>query len=162
MILKLPEKKKENIRSALFLLLLISGLCVTAALFLSLGKLSALHRQADEIRETMTEWQEKAKFINGKVYRPVLAEQIDAVSSDIFHAVEVHHLELIAYQSLHHSPEETEFQTFSLSVKGSYANSIAFLEDFRAKDALITIMSMTMYPLEENIQTDLRYRVYIK
>lgn len=162
MILKLPEKKKENIRSALFLLLLISGLCVTAALFLSLGKLSALHRQADEIRETMTEWQEKAKFINGKAYRPVLAEQIDAVSSDIFHAVETHHLELIAYQSLHHSQEETEFQTFSLSVKGSYANSIAFLEDFRAKDALITIMSTTMYPLEENIQTDLRYRVYIK
>lgn len=162
MILKLPEKKKENIRSALFLLLLISGLCVTAALFLSLGKLSGLHRQADEIRETMTEWQEKAKFINGKAYRPVLAEQIDAVSSDIFHAVETHHLELIAYQSLHHSQEETEFQTFSLSVKGSYANSIAFLEDFRAKDALITIMSTTMYPLEENIQTDLRYRVYIK
>ena len=162
MILKLPEKKKENIRSALFLLLLISGLCVTAALFLSLGKLSALHRQADEIRETMTEWQEKAKFINGKAYRPVLAEQIDAVSSDIFHAVEAHHLELIAYQSLHHRQEETEFQTFSLSVKGSYANSIAFLEDFRAKDALITIMSTTMYPLEENIQTDLRYRVYIK
>ena len=162
MILKLPEKKKENIRSALFLLLLISGLCVTAALFLSLGKLGTLHRQADEIRETMTEWQEKAKFINGKAYRPVLAEQIDAVSSDIFHAVETHHLELIAYQSLHHSQEETEFQTFSLSVKGSYANSIAFLEDFRAKDALITIMSTTMYPLEENIQTDLRYRVYIK
>ena len=162
MILKLPEKKKENIRSALFLLLLISGLCVTAALFLSLGKLSALHRQADEIRETMTEWQEKAKFINGKAYRPVLAEQIDAGSSDIFHAVEAHNLELIAYQSLHHSQEETEFQTFSLSVKGSYANSIAFLEDFRAKDALITIMSTTMYPLEENIQTDLRYRVYIK
>lgn len=162
MILKLPEKKKENIRSALFLLLLISVFCVTAALFLSLGKLSALHRQADEIRETMTEWQEQAEFINGKAYRPVLAEQIDAVSSDIFLAANVHHLELISYQSLHRSQEETAFQTFSLSVKGSYTDSLAFLEDFRSKDALITIMSTKMYPVEGNIQIDLRYRVYIK
>ena len=163
MILGLLVKQKSRIYSGLFLLLIISGVCATAALFLSLGRLSTLHRQTNEIRATMTEWQEKAVFINGQMYRPVLAAQIDSVSSDLFVAAETHHMELVSYQALQRSNhDDTAFQTFTLSVKGSYTDSIAFLENFHAKDALITIMSMKMYPVEGDIQTDLHYRVYIK
>lgn len=163
MIFGLLKKQKSRIYSGLFLLLIISGFCVTAALFLSLGKLSTLHRQSDEIRATMSEWQEKAEFINGQRYRPVLAAQIESVSSDLFVAAETHHMELVSYQAMQRgSHDDMAFQTFALSVKGSYTDNIAFLENFHAKDALITIMSMKMYPVEGNIQTDLRYRVYIK
>ena len=154
---------QSYIRAGLLLLLLIGGCCMTAALFLSLGKLSTLYQQAAEIRATMTEWQEQAAFINNQTYRPVLSEQIEAVSSDILFAVQAHQLELVSYQSLHSSgEEEAPFQTFTLSVKGAYANNITFLEDFRAKDALVSIMSIKMYPVDGYVQTDLRCRIYTK
>ena len=154
---------QSYMRVGLFLLLLIGGLCMTAVLFLSLGKLATLQQQAAEIRAAMTAWQEQAAFINKHIDRPVLPEQIEAVSSDILSAVQAHQLELISYQSLHRSDEEeASFQTSTLSVRGSYANSITFLEDFRAKDALVSIMSIRMYLVDGYVQTDLRYRIYTK
>ena len=49
-----------------------------------------------------------------------------------------------------------------LSVRGTYTDTLSFLEDFRAKDALITIASVKMYPVNDQIETEVCYRVYLK
>lgn len=149
---------------------LFGGLCVLLAAVL--GKqchnLYAMRQTNQTIGQTLTEWQDLAPTINREKLRPVDADQLDDVTANLMVNAQAHRLGIIYYgdakQQPSYSSEEAESSSrlYHLSVQGAYADCFAFLRDFHAKDALMTVVTMDAYPVQDKIQMDLRYRVYIR
>ena len=110
----------------------------------------------------MEKWQEQADYINAQNYRPVHAEQLDTVAAELLGRIPAHNMGMISYHVLNQQNGKKEYQAYVLSVRGTYTDTLSFLEDFHAKDALITIASVKMYPVNDQIETEVCYRVYLK
>ena len=111
---------------------------------------------------TMQKWEEQADYINSQYHRPVREQQLDAVAAELIGTIPAQNMELISYHVLNRQSGKREYQSYVLSVRGSYSDTLSFLENFRASDALLTIASVKMYPVNDRIEADVCYRVYLK
>ena len=142
--------------------IVFAAIVVTVAFFCCYVSFRDLHAKSDEINDTLNRWTSNAAYINNQSYRPVLPEQVDTVSADIFNAVLEHRLGLVSFNTLPRRDTSDSYITYVLSLRGTYADTLSFLEDFHSKDALITIMELHMKPDGDQILTELSYRVYTK
>ncbi|MFC2741962.1 MAG: hypothetical protein ACFN1I_00840 [Selenomonas artemidis] len=142
--------------------IVITVIVVTVAFFCCYMSFRDLHAKSDEMNDALSRWASNAAYINSQSYRPVLPEQVDAVSADIFNAVLAHRLGLVSFNTLPRRDTSDSHITYVLSLRGAYADTLSFLEDFHSKDALITIMALHMKPDGDQILTELSYRVYTK
>lgn len=141
--------------------IVIAAIAVTIAFVCCYMSFRALHLKSDEMNDALNRWASNAAYINGQRYRPVLPEQVDAVSADIFNAVLEHRLGLVSFNTLPRRDISDSYITYVLSLRGAYADTLSFLEEFHSKDALITIMELHMKPDGDQILTELSYRVYV-
>lgn len=142
--------------------IVFAAIVVTVAFFCCYVSFRDLHAKSDEINDTLNRWTSNAAYINNQSYRPVLPEQVDTVSADIFNAVLEHRLGLVSFNTLPRRDTSDSYITYVLSLRGTYTDTLSFLEDFHSKDALITIMELRMMPDGDQILTELSYRVYVK
>lgn len=146
---------------------------LTVVLFLavlSLGSKAALsYRAAQDIRQqtqdmqnTIKEWQQQSEIINHEKYRPVKANQVDTVNSDILFKMQGNKLSITDYKAVAGNTKDTTSRTFELTFEGEYADAVRFLSDFHSRDALINLVSMKITPQNGKVRGTIRYRIYTK
>ena len=151
------NREERRVRIVVCIAVLVSLMvCV------SLGVAYHKRMKVQDVHATMEKWQEQADYINAQNYRPVHAKQLDAVAAELLGRIPAHNMGMISYHVLNQQNGKQEYQAYVLSVRGTYTDTLSFLEDFRAKDALITIASVKMYPVNDQIETEVCYRVYLK
>lgn len=120
-------------------------------------------QKTESMHKTIDEWKQKVSIIEQEKLRPVAVNQIDSVNSDILFALQANKLVLNDYQAVYDTDsEKNNYRTFILKVSGQYQDIVKFLMNFKSKDALINILTISMQSRQGFINADLRYRVYTK
>lgn len=154
----------------LMVALVVSGLSIfavvsmTGRVYLAYDHQQQINAQSSEMRQTIKDLSGQADEINKQKYRPVEEKQVPSVQSDIMLAVQSHQLQLTALKPLSAEKKAGKSQTFELHVVGTYEQTMAFLQNFHARDALIDIFKIGFKPDngKGTIETDLVYRIYVK
>ena len=153
---------------------LVLGIALAAALavgaVLASGQLVISYQDAQEtekkissMKSSLKEWKEKEETVNRAPLRPVAADMVDSVQSKIILSVQGHELQLVGCRAMTVDKKNaSHMRTFELSTKGPYEKTVQFLQEFRADKALITMDSLEMKPDKANIETTVRYTVYVK
>lgn len=148
---------------AVTMLLFVITLFMGSKAVLSYQEAQEIKAQTAEMKAAISNWQNKVNIISKEKLRPVDTEQIDNVNSDILIAISVHNLALEDFKANKASGKEDEpYQQFHIKVGGQYAAVVKFLLDFHAKDALVSIMNVSMSSSQGLIHADITYRIYIK
>lgn len=153
-------------------LMLLSIVSILLALLIVLmaGKTTSAYQHAQEVqkkiadmKQEISDFEQKAKIVNESEQRPVTASQIDKVQSDLVLAVRASDLTLLDYKIVGGARGKNQnFQPFEMSIRGEYANVIRFLQNFRSKDALIRLAFVSLKPTNGLLEAKLVYRIFIK
>ena len=84
---------------------------------------------------------------------------------NLIFSAQANHLELITLKnlSLQDNMEKEHGKSFEMNLLGSWADTVAFINGFSAKDALIAIRKVRFTPESDGkIKTTLEYKVFIK
>lgn len=131
--------------------------------FITYKTAKEIQQKTESMHQTIDEWKQKVRVIEQEKLRPVAVNQIDSVNSDILFALQANKLVLNDYQAVYDTDsDKNKYRTFILKVSGQYQNVIKFLINFKSKDALINILTISMQSRQGIINADLRYRVYTK
>jgi len=160
----LPDfwKGKDMILSILLLIFL------SVVVLAGGGKFTLAYQTATEIRQQiidmntfLDEYNQKVIQVNQAVYRPVKAEQVDNVQSNILLALQQYKLDLIGFKNV--QTEKTEVgKVYELTFQGSWESTVHFIENFHVRDALISIKDMKMSEEKGIVKTVLQYKIYTK
>lgn len=166
-ILKSPVVRKNN---SIMAVLALSGVCIfgvvtlSSQVYLAYNHQQEIQQQSNEMRTTIKKLSEEAEIINKMDYRPVEEKQVPNVQSDLMLALQSHQLKIGSLKEVSAGGKKSKHKTFDLRVNGTYEQTMAFLQNFHARDALLSIFKLSMKPVSGKglIETDLVYRVYVK
>ena len=167
-ILKSPAVRNSR---GLMAALVVSGLSIfaivsmTGRVYLAYDHQQQINSQSAEMRQTIKTISPQPKDGNDQKYRAGEATQVPNVQSDIMLAIQSHQLQLKEMKYLKSSDKkEGKNQTFEMHLIGTYEQTIAFLQNFHSRDALIDVFKLGMKPEKGKgtVETDLIYRVYVK
>lgn len=148
----------------------VTGVLVLATLFgtskavLSYQQAQNVKQQTVEMQKTISDWKEKVNFLEDQTYRPVNPDQVESVTSDILYAVQGHNLKLDDYKVIARTQSKDKkatYRDFTMSISGTYQDTVSFLQMFRARNALVHIISLKLAPQNGAIKTTMQYRVYV-
>lgn len=148
--------------AVLLLALVFSVSFGTSKLVLSYQTAQDTKQQIASMNNFLEEWTKKTALLNHAAYRPVKAEQVDNVQTNLLMALQVNQLDLTGFKSVPATGKNEDCRTFEMEFAGAYESTIHFLEDFHAKDALISIHSLKMESNKGKIKTSIQYKIYIK
>lgn len=121
--------------------------------------------QMNTITKYIESYNELAGKINNAKYKAVLEEQLDSVQSEIIMQVQANNLHLIKLNSSgkNENVKKIHGKTYELTVLGSWSDTFHFIDQLKARDALISERYVSMKPDKTGqIQTIIEYKVYIK
>ena len=150
---------------AVSFLLFIVMIFVFSRAVISYNNAQSVLAENRQMKETINKWKEQVAFINEQDYRPVQRDQINNVTSDILVLVQVYNLSLADFKASNITgtkDKKDPYQTFTMKVSGQYADVVKFLMNFKAKDALVSLMSIEMTSQGNVLTANLNYRIYIK
>ena len=148
----------------------VSGILVLATLFgtskavLSYQQAQHVNQQPVEMPKTNSDRKEKVNFLDDQTSRPGKPDEVESVTSDILYAVQGHNLKLDDYKIMARTQSKDKkatYQDFTMSVSGTYQDTVSFLQMFRARNALVQIISLKLAPQNGAIKTTMQYRVYV-
>jgi len=153
---------KDAIGYIIISVILILGIILTtSSLLLSYQTASSTEAQVMSMESYLKDWTEKTAVLNQSQMRPVKETQVDDVQTNILINLQVYRLNLTKFNTLANNKNEKN-RSFELEFEGSYEATIQFLQNFHAKDALLSITNLTMEPVKQNIKTTMQYKVYVK
>lgn len=117
------------------------------------------------MRTFVNNYNQSVKELNNEPYRAVASDELDDVQSNLIFSAQANHLELITLKnlSLQDNMEKEHGKSFEMNLLGSWADTVAFINGFSAKDALIAIRKVRFTPESDGkIKTTLEYKVFIK
>ena len=150
------------------------GIIATSLLLITLGGFSTansyreslvIQQQEEEMRTFVNNYNQSVKELNNEPYRAVASDELDDVQSNLIFSAQANHLELITLKnlSLQDNMEKEHGKSFEMNLLGSWADTVAFINGFSAKDALIAIRKVRFTPESDGkIKTTLEYKVFIK
>jgi len=160
---KVRQSRSAMISVSLTLVLLVGFALTSSQTVISYNKMQEIDSRNNEMRQTIKDWETKVSYINKQEYRPIAEDMTGAVTSDILVSAQNHGLAMTDFKAAMPNQKKDSYErTYTLSLSGSYENTVAFLTTFHARDALINILSLKMQPQNGIIQTQIKYRIYIK
>lgn len=160
---KVRQSRSAMISVSLTLVLLVGFALTSSQTVISYNKMQEIDSRNNEMRQTIKDWETKVSYINKQEYRPIAEDMTGAVTSDILVSAQNHELAMTDFKAAMPNQKKDSYErTYTLSLSGSYENTVAFLTNFHARDALINILSLKMQPQNGIIQTQIKYRIYIK
>lgn len=135
---------------------------VSSNLLLSYQTAMETEEQIASMHSFLKEWTEKTTVLNNAEYRPVQVMQVDSVQTNLLLALQANQLELVGFKAVPSPKKDDNYHAFEMEFTGPYEVTVHFLENFHAKDALISIHYLKMEPNKGKIKTTIQYRVYIK
>lgn len=157
----LLEHKDLLVCFAVLLVLIFVTLFATSHLLIATNERQTKEQQIVTMTNYLNQWKEKSARINSATMRPVDASQLDSVQTAVLFNIQSNQLSLSTLR------EETGKNTqngksYEMEFEGAYPQVIQCLEHFQAKDALISIESLSMSQRQGKIQTKMTYKVYTK
>lgn len=138
---------------------------LSSQVYLAYDHQTQVEQESMKMRDTIKKLSEEAESINKQEYRPVEEKQVPNVQSDLMLALQSHQLKLDDLHAISAGgSKKVKHKTFEMKFSGSYDQTIAFLQNFHARDSLISIFKLNMKPEsgKGTISTDLVYRIYVK
>lgn len=148
-----------------YTVVIVTLICVvsfmTSSLVMSYHEKQETESKIVAMQSFLSEWHEKSNLVNEASARPINNEQIEKVQSSIIRQLKALNLNL---QSLKENTinNETNGRNYALVFDGDYNNTIKFLNNFKAYDALLGVKQLKMQIRNQSIQTTLTYKIYIK
>lgn len=119
--------------------------------------------QAATMKTFVTEYGNKAARLNQEAYRPITADQMDNVQSNLLLALQANQMDLLGFKNIKQNDKNPTGQIFELDFTGSWASTVHVLRNFHARDALISIESTKISPDKDaKVKTILQYKIYVK
>ena len=159
---KIWKEKDMIIYISLVCILLFSVFFTSSKLILSYQDAMEIQQQIASMQNFLKEWTDKTNILNNAEYRPVQAIQVDSVQTNLLLGLQANKLELIGFKTIPSSKKDEMFRSFELEFTGPYDVSVHFLENFHAKDALISVQNLKMEPNKGKIKSTIQYKIYIK
>lgn len=125
----------------------------------------AIQAQEAEMRSFVTSYNQKLEELNKKPFRAINSEDLDETQSNLIFAVQSNKLVLSSLRnlSLQEDVDKEHGKSFEMTVIGSWADTVAFLEGFGTKDALVSMRNIRMLPEpDDRVKTTLIYKIYLK
>jgi hypothetical protein len=147
--------------SAFFLLIIAVfafGKCL-----LAVQTISDTKAQIGTMQSYVAEYGAKAIQLNKEDYRPVLLEQVDSVQSDILLLLQANQVNLLSFKNIKESNKTPNGQIFEIDCDGSWASLVQVIQNFHAKDALISILNVKFDPEKDGkVKAIVQYKIYTK
>lgn len=161
----IPLIKKEkslliSVLSVIFLLLIV--IATSTKLVSSYQTAQQVKQQVNTMNTFLDEWKHKTDFLNKENYRPVKENQVDFVQSDLLANLKANTLELKGFKAIATNEKGSKDRNFEMTFSGSYESTIAYLNNFHTKDALVNIYNLKMQSENGKIKTVIQYKIYVK
>jgi hypothetical protein len=156
------KEKDLWLHGILLLFLVFSTSLGTSRLILSYQHAQEVQQQIMDMQNFLTEWTKKTTLLNQAPYRPVKIEQMDSVQADLLLSLQANQLDLVGFRAIAGTKKDTNSKAFEMTFVGSYESTMQFLQNFHAKDALLSIYNLKMNMEKGKIKTVLQYKIYIK
>ena len=157
----LLKGKDMIVYAGVSILLVIGTFMATGSVIESYQSAQDIQQQVVQMQTFLTEWSNKTNFLNNESYRPVMEDQVDSVQSNLLLNLQANSLELTGFKSVKPTEAENKDKNFEMVFKGSYENTMKYLNAFHAKDALISIRNLKMQPEKGAIVTTIQYKIYV-
>ncbi|WP_196606573.1 hypothetical protein [Pectinatus frisingensis] len=155
------KSKDMLIYGIVSVLLLVITAMITGKLIASYQTAVDTKQQISVMNTFLTEWSNKTNFLNNELYRPIKSNFADNVQSVLLSNLKNNNLELAGFKSMPQNDKKSKNRSYELTFEGAYTDTLNYLNDFHAKDALINIQSLKMQQTKGKIVTTIQYRVYI-
>lgn len=155
------KSKDMLIYGIVSVLLLVITTMVTGKLIASYQTATDTKQQIGVMHTFLQEWSNKTNFLNNEAYRPIKIDFADNAQAVLLSNLKNNNLELAGFKSIPQNDKKSKNKNYELTFEGDYTDTINYLNDFHAKDALINIQSLKMQQTKGKIVTTIQYRVYI-
>ena len=125
---------------------------------------SIIEQEIIEKKLLISEYQEMTNEINQYIFRPIYQQNTDQLQEIVLKNLTKNNLNLVTMVNLTQiSDIEKNKMEYELIFKGSWIDSMSFLEKFNLNDALLCMTHINMVIDDDNlIKTTMKYRIYIK
>ena len=133
------------------------------------GNLVLVYNQAEENRAKIStmesflaKFSEQKKFLESIDERPVKLDELDDVQTELFKQIKMHKLNLVRFNAKDASKKANNTREFQMAVSGDYTNVMEFLDNFHAKNALMSIKYLSLNQSQGKFNAELVYTVYVQ
>ncbi len=160
---RLAKSKLFLIYSCIVILLVIILVGFSGNLVSAYQKAEANKEQIATIESFLAKFSEQKKFLDSIEERPVTADELDEIQTELFKQIKRYKLNLVRFNSKDSSGKNSNnFREFSMAVSGDYVSVMEFLNDFHAKNALMTIKYLFLHQSQGKFNADIVYTVYVQ
>lgn len=160
---KLLKNKLFLIYTGVVIVLVVALVAFSGNLFMSYQQAEENRQKIQSMESFLLQFSEQKKFLENIEERPVKVSELDDVQTELFKQVKRYKLNLVKFSAKDpESKKEKSAQDFNLSISGDYTNVMEFLNDFHARNALMTIKFLNMHQNNGQINAEMVYSVYLQ
>lgn len=155
-----PGMHKPVIYIGLMIICIFTTSMLTTSLVSSYyGKLET-EKKIAEMQSFLADWNKKNDQLNESGMRPVEANMVDKVQTDIIFRVHVFNINLSSIKEL--KQQETNGRVYSMEFSGAYDNVMKFIHSLQDTDALVGLKHVVISAQDGGIKAKLTYKIYTK
>lgn len=158
------SRLSNNIRLGIYVALLSIFIFVTSMLttrvISSYYEKRETERQIETMQSFLSEWHEKNNKLNGEDMRPVKADQVDMVQTDVIFRLQALGVNINTIKEL--KQQETDGRVFSVEFSGQYEPVMKSVKSLQESDALVGLKHLVLQGRDGSISAKLTYKIYTK
>ncbi len=160
---RLAKSKQFLIYAGIVIVLVIVLVGFSGNLVMAYQKAEENQQKTATIEAFLAKFAEQKKFLEGIEERPVKAEELDDVQTELFKQIKRYHLNLVRFNAKDPSGKKSSnAREYAMAVSGDYVNVMEFLNDFHARNALMTIKYLGLSQSQGKFNADIVYLVYVQ
>lgn len=117
-------------------------------------------RQIETMQSFLSEWHEKNNKLNSEAMRPVKADQVDLVQTDIIFRLQALGVNINTIKEL--KQQENDGRVFSVEFSGQYEPVMKSVRSLQESDALVGLKHIVLQGKDGSISSKLTYKIYTK
>ena len=151
---------KPAIYIILMIICIFTTSMLTTSLISSYYNKKEVEKQIVEMEHFLEDWNKKNNQLNESSMRPVDANIIDKVQTDILFRLQVFNLNLTSVKEL--KQQENNGRVYVIELSGPYENVMKFIHSIQNTDALVGLKHLIISAKDGGIQIKLTYKIYTK
>ena len=117
-------------------------------------------RQIETMQSFLSEWHEKNNRLNSEDMRPVTADQVDLVQTDIIFRLQALGVNINTIKEL--KQQETNGRVFSVEFSSQYEPVMKSVKSLQESEALVGLKHIVLQGKDGSISAKLTYKIYTK
>lgn len=160
---RLVKSKVFLIQTALLVILVIVLFTFSTNLIYAYQQAEQNQQEINNIESFLQKFSEQKKFLENIEERPVKAEELDDIQTELFKQIRRYKLNLVKFNARGATTKEKkQTREYEMTVQGDYIAVMEFLDDFHARNALINIRYLDLHQQQGKIMAEIVYSVYVQ